>query len=238
MNDQNDLPLCRNCGSAGTGKFCSQCGQPYIVKRISLQSLLHDAFHLFTHFDKGFAYTLKALVLAPGHMQRSYIEGERSRHQKPFSMFFLCATVAALSRYWIFEALLKYYHSGNVSEANYFHEYMVLLHVALVPLYTLLTYLLFRKSGYNYAEIGVLILYLISFVFIVSILISLLKFIWPDLDTAYIELPLFCIYNAVTFVNLFHNTPRWSVIAKSTIAIIAIFLLIQVAEDYIVQRIS
>src|SRR3990170_3167143 len=97
--------VCKSCGSSGAGNYCSQCGQPYTIKRISLSALLHDIFHLFTHLDKGFGYTLKKLMVEPGHMQRTYVEGYRAKHQKPFAMFFICATVAALSRYWIFQAL-------------------------------------------------------------------------------------------------------------------------------------
>jgi hypothetical protein len=238
MRDEDESQVCRNCSHSGLGAYCSRCGQPYEQKRITLHGLLHDVFHLFTHLDKGFGYTLKLLILAPGHMQRTYIEGERSRHQKPFSMFFICATLAALTRYWIFEAMLKFYQAGNASEAKFFHEYMVMLHIILLPLYILITYLLFRKSGYNYAEIGVLMLYMTSFFFIVSIAISLLKFIWPHLDTAYIELPVLLLYNAITFLNFFHRSPRWWVVVKSTAIIITVFMLIQVVEDFVVRNIS
>jgi len=238
MKDASKIYVCRYCGSSGPEKYCSRCGQPYETKRISLSGLLKDVFHLFTHLDKGFGYTVKQLIIAPGHMQRAYIEGERSKLQKPFSMFFICATVAALSRYWIFKALLKYYHTGNVSEANYFHEYMVILHIAMLPLYVLITYLFFRKSKYNYAEIGVLILYTVSFFFLAATFIALLKFIWVQLDTAYIELPILIVYNAITFLNFFHELPGWKVLLKSMVIIIAIFLLIQVAEDFAVQIIA
>ena len=238
MSDYNNIYECRYCGSSGKENYCSRCGQPYKTKRITLPGLLHEAFHLFTHLDKGFAYTLKQLIVAPGRMQRTYIEGARSKHQKPFSMFFICATVAALSRYWIFRALLKYYHTGKVSEANFFHEYMVLLHVALLPVYAFIAYMFFYRSKYNYAEIGILLLYTVSFFFLSATFIALLKFLWPHLDTAYIELPVLIIYNAITFVNFFDNIPRWRVILKSLLIVTILFALIQFAEDFIVRIIS
>jgi len=238
MKNNEQVQVCRNCGTSGFGNYCSQCGQPYRVRRISLHSLLHDVFHLFTHLDRGFGYTLKKLVVSPGHMQRTYIEEERIRHQKPFSMFFICATLAGLVRYWISEVLLRYYDSGSISEAKFFHEYMVLFHIALLPVYVLITYLIFRKSAYNYAEIGVLMLYMTSFFFIVSILISLLKFLWPHLDTAYIELPVLAIYNAITFINFFQRSSPLIVVVKSTITILIIFLLIQVVEDYVIRLVA
>src|SRR5687768_13384097 len=121
--------VCRSCGYIGQGKYCQECGLSYEQKRISLSGLLHDVFHVFTHLDKGFGYTLKMLIVAPGKMQKTYIEGDRARHQKPFSMFLICATLAALSRYWIYRQVLKDYEAGNTSEVYFFDEYMVLLHV-------------------------------------------------------------------------------------------------------------
>ena len=238
MTGSNDIQVCKSCGFSGAENYCNRCGQPFKTKRISLAGLLHDVLHLFTHLDRGFGYTLKKLIIAPGNMQRAYIEGERSKHQKPFSMFFICATVAGVSRYWIFSALLKYYHAGNVSEANFFHEYMVILHIGMLPLYTFITYLFFYKSKYNYAEIGVLLLYTMSIFFLAATLITLLKFLWPHLDTAYIELPILIIYNVITFINFFDKLPRWSVVLRSITIIIILFLLIQIVEDLIVQIIS
>src|SRR3954465_173640 len=93
------LRVCRRCGFSGSENYCARCGEPYKHKRISVSGLAHEVLHHFTHFEKGFGYTLKKLVTRPGYMQRAYIEGDRTRHQKPFSMFFICATISALSRY-------------------------------------------------------------------------------------------------------------------------------------------
>lgn len=240
MEMENDelAQVCKSCGLSGTGDYCSRCGLPYKAKRISMAGLLHDIFHLFTHLDKGFGYTVKMLITAPGHMQREYIEGQRAKHQKPFSMFLICATVAALSRYWIFQILIKYYDTGNISEANFFHEYMVTFFIAILPLHALMIYLLFYKSGYNYAEIGVLVLYFMSLLFLVVTCIALLKFIWPEMDTMYVEFPILLVYNTLTFINFFHRQPRWIVVFKSVVLIIVFFYLEQISEDFVVDFIS
>jgi hypothetical protein len=178
--------LCKNCGNPVTEKFCAHCGQAVTAKRITLGALVHDIVHLFTHLDKGFGFTLKQLFTRPGRMQREYIEGNRASHQKPFSMFFICATVAALIRYWINLALVNYYEAGNMIEGDFFHEYWVLLQIVLMPLYTLISWLFFIRSGYNYAEIGVLNLYSMSALFAIVSIISLFRFIWPELDTMWV----------------------------------------------------
>ena len=171
-------------------------------------------------------------------MQRVYIEGDRNRYQKPFSTFFICATLAVLSRYWILKVLMNYFHSGDSSEAIFFHEYMIIFQIILVPLHALIIFLFFYKSKFNYAEIGVLILYTEAFFFIASIPVWLLKFIWNDMDTAYVELPVFVIYNVITFIYFFREEVKWQVVLKSLIIITVTFLLIQVAEDYIVQNLT
>ena len=229
------MRICKSCGFAGYENYCSRCGVPYQSKRISMSSLLHDIFHLFTHLDKGFGYTVKMLTIAPGHMQRQYIEGDRARHQKPFSMFVICATVAALSRYWIFQVLINYYHTGNVTEAIFFHEYMVIFHTLMLPLHALIVYILFYRSGYNYAEMGVFVLYSVAFFLLVATCISLFKFIFPQLDTAYVELPFLLVYNTITYINFFHRQSPWIVAVKSIIVVGGIFFLIQVTEDYIIK---
>ena len=74
-----------------------------------------------------------------------------------------------------------------------------------------------------------------SIFFLAATVIALLKFLWPHVDTAYIEFPIFIIYNIITFVNFFDKLPRWSVVLRSIIIIIILFLLIQVVEDFIEQ---
>ena len=232
------IQTCKSCGSGGTGKYCSNCGQTYSTKRISLKGLLHDLFHFFTHLEKGFGYTLKQLIVAPGTMQREYVEGKRSKHQKPLSMFFICISINAVARYFIFEILAKYYHQDTLAAADYFHQYQIFLYIIIVPLMSALTWLFFWKGKYNYAEITVSQLYSFSFILLLVVPIGLLKFVWHDLDTAYIELPLVCIYSAVTFIRFFNSSNPWLAMVKGLIVILLLFFVVQKAEDMVIGMIS
>jgi len=234
----DNIEICKSCGNTGSGSYCSACGQSYITKRITLRGLLHDVFHFFTHIEKGFGYTLKQLIVAPGTMQRLYIEGVRSRHQKPFSMFILCATINAVVRFGIDEILLKYYHTSSVSEVSFQHQYFVLLYVFLIPLVALFTWLFFSGSKYNYAEMGVLQLYIFSFAFLMVIPVAMFRFIWPLMDTAYVELPLMIIYISVTLINFFNKSNRWLVLIKAILLAVGIFLMAQKFEDLVIKLIS
>lgn len=234
MSNSENTKVCKSCGASGSGTYCSQCGQAFALKRITLHSLLHDVFHFFTHLDKGFGFTLKSLVLAPGTMQRTYVDGDRSRHQKPFSMFFICATVAALIRYWVNLALVNYYDAGDANEGDFFNQYMVMFHIALLPLYSYITFLFFRNSRYNYGEVMVLTLYTLSFFFLAISVISLLRFIWKDMDTAFVELPLLAVYNVLTLIHFFNDEPRWKVILKTLVIMVLFFLIIDYLEKYLI----
>jgi hypothetical protein len=238
MKDIKPIHNCKSCGFSGTENYCSRCGQSFMTKRISLKTLLQDIFHFFTYLDKGFGYTLKQLIIAPGNMQRSYIEGDRIKHQKPFAMFFICATFYAFIRYWIFNTLIKYYHADIISETRFVHEYIVLTFIILLPVYVIITYLFFYNSGYNYAEIGVLMLYILSVFFLIATFTSLLKLIWPQMDTAYIEFPIFIFYFIITLTNYFKKLPVWKVIVKSLLAISILLFINEMTEHFVIRLIS
>ena len=229
---------CKHCKTIGEGNFCAGCGERFNPKRLSLGAIVSEAFHFFTHLDHGFPYTLKKLFTSPGKMQKEYVEGSRQKYQKPFSMFFLCATIAALAIYWINLLLIKHFDAGDTEEADFFHKYWVILQVLMLPVYALITYLFFKRSKLNYGEIMVFQLYLFSFLFIVLSLIHLLKFIFPHLQTRYIELPVIIIYTAITNLNFFKGLKKWVIIGCTVLAIGLCFLLATYIQDLLVRSFS
>ena len=231
MNTKLNLEICRSCGSQVETHYCGNCGEQKELKRISIHGLVHDVFHFFTHLDKGFLYTLKQLVKAPGNMQLDYVNGERSKHQKPFSMFFICATFYMLSKYYI-NKIMIYYQIGEIKEADFSHKYMVPIQILLIPFYALLAYLFFRKSKFNYAETGVMLIYTVSFFFIFTTFILLIKFIAPEFDTGIIEFPILMLYNGITFLNFYKGQPKWSTALKSIIIFSIVAFLVRMIEKF------
>ena len=226
---------CKYCLANGSGNFCQACGQKFNAGRLSLGSIVHEAFHFFTHLDHGFPYTLKSLFTSPGKVQRNYIDGARLKYQKPFSMFFICATIAALAIYWINLLLIGHYDAGDSKEAVFFHKYWVLLQVVLLPLYALITYLFFKKARFNYGEIALHQLYLFSFLFIALSLIHVLKLVFPHLQTRYIELPVVIGYTIITNINFFKNLNRWVVALLTILSVSLCFLLAGSVQDVLVR---
>ncbi len=226
---------CKHCRTTGTGIYCSACGQTFKTERLSVGSILHEIFHFFTHLDHGFPYTFKRLLLSPGNMQREYIEGSRVKHQKPFSMFFICATIAALTIYWVNLLLIRHFDAGDSKEASFFNRYWVVFQVLMLPLFALITYFLFKRSKFNYGEILVFQLYLFAFLFIVLSIIHLFKFIFPHLETRYIELPIIVLYTVITNLNFFKGQKKWIVICLSILSISLSFWLASYIQDLLVR---
>ena len=230
--------FCKHCGATSTGNYCAVCGQSLKVKRLTISGIVHEIFHFFTHLEKGFLYTLKKLITSPGKMQREYVEGHRIKYQKPFSMFFLCATVSALIYYWINLALIKYYHAGSESAASFFHQYMVFLQIVMLPVYAAIAWLFFYDSKYNYAEILILLLYTLSLLLLLAAAIQLSRFMWPDLETRVIELPVILVYGVISNIFFFKDSPKWITIAKSILAIGAGFFLAGFVQDWLIEFLS
>ena len=233
---ESSLQQCKSCAMLVATNYCGNCGESVVVKRISLHGLIHDAIHLFTHVEKGLLYTLKQLLINPGQMQRTYVEGARTKFQKPFSVFFICATFAGLGKYWIAKVLVYYQMVGEVSDADFHHKYMVLEQIAFLPISTLLTYVFFRKSKYNYAETGVMMLYTTGMFLVFSTFISALKFIWHELDGSYIEVPVLIIYNSFTFINFYQPQKKWVIVIKSIGIFLLMFLMIKTFEEFMLLK--
>ena len=213
------MATCINCGNEGDGKFCSECSQPYIVKRITFGGILHEVTHTFTHLDKGFGYTLKQLATSPGKMQKRYLEGHRMKYQKPFSMFFICTTITGLVFYWI--GTRSTHSAVDESRNFFFRNYFVFLQVLLLPFYTFLLWMFFRTRKYFYAEILTMQIYTISFLFLLLIPINLINQIPPHrFPTNYAEISVLALYTIWTNLNFFNDHARWKVIIKSLIVIV------------------
>ena len=234
MNSEISV-ICRECKQDGTGNYCSRCGASLHVKKISMANLFHEIFHFFTHLDKGILYTIKKLFSSPGHMQQEYVEGYRSKHQKPFSFFFITATLTGLSLYWINMVIKKIYDDANMAQGAFFHEYMIFLLLFSLPYVTLLTWIAFYRSKYNFAEIGILILYTMPMIFLIVIFANCTRIIFNDFETRIIEFPLILIYSVITNINFFRTEPRWQVILKTVVITSLFFLTVTYIQDQVVE---
>ena len=231
------MPTCKHCHYEGTGKYCAQCAQPYAVKRITVHSIIHEVTHLFTHLDKGFLYTLKQLATRPGRMQKEYLEGHRAPHQKPFSLFFICATVSGFGIYWISKLAESSASLDDFEQTRiyFYRNYYVIMQAILIPFYAMVNWLLFRKKDFNYAEALILFIYSFSFLLLLIILTNTINLVSDTFETYYVEIPLLAVYITWTNLNFFHNQPRWLVIVKSIINLLICWLASNLITNQVIR---
>jgi hypothetical protein len=130
---------------------------------------------------------------------------------------------------------VNYYQLGDAGEVTFFNKYLVMLLIGIVPFSSGLTYLFFYKSKFNFPEIAIMQLYCISFFLVIVVVIQCLKFIWPEMETRFIEIPVILSYNAITFVNFFKEEKKWVVVLKSLVCGVLFFITIAFLQDTIVD---
>lgn len=168
------METCPNCSATLNEDFryCPNCGQTTHLHRFNLAHIGHEAFHALTHADKGILHLLKNLTIRPGMVAREYVlEGKRKRYFNPFTflVIVLGLSVFVNSVFKPYErnispkptqveaqvktstaTQLRKERSRKVS--HFLDKRANLVAFAAIPLFTLVFWLFFRRSGVNYAE--------------------------------------------------------------------------------------
>ncbi|KRD10580.1 hypothetical protein ASE21_12870 [Flavobacterium sp. Root901] len=151
---------CKNCRQIYTGNYCSNCGQSTETNKINVHFLWHDIQHGLLHFDKGILYSVGQLLTRPGHSIREFIEGKRVRHFKPLSLVVVLATLYGFMYHYFHIDLYPYNNDGTGIDYYEFNEWTSThfswITIATIPVYTLGTYICFKKQDYNFVEYFVL----------------------------------------------------------------------------------
>lgn len=150
---------CKNCHQTYKGHYCNNCGQPAETHKINWHFLWHDIQHGLLHFDQGIPYSIKQLFTRPGHSVREFIEGKRVKHFKPLSLVVVLATLYGVL-YHYFKINLFLTTSDSTLNYTEFNEWVSThfswVTIATIPLFTIGTYICFRKQGYNFVELFVM----------------------------------------------------------------------------------
>lgn len=221
--------VCQNCGGEGDQIFCPNCGQALEAERISMHHLYHEVAHTFWHLEKGFLYTLKELATNPGTMQRKYLSGIRLRYQKPFPLFAISGTLCALALFLIYK------NAPRQTDQFFYKHYYFMVQAAMLPFYAFVTYILFKSAKLYYAEALVMNVYMLGFMSVFIVPINSLSYFLPNGIISLLEIIFLVSYNAWTNLNFFKGKAIWRVIAKSTVSIVASYLLFQIASRLVME---
>ncbi len=167
---------CLNCNTLVLSRFCPSCGQKTSVTRIRLASLLKELPHAVFHVDKGFLFNFTRLFRQPAVAIRDYLEGKRKPFFHPASYLVL----ALVLNYVVVKVIdLHFYdahelHTMSPAEAAaiqaydqmqwWFLEHTYIYILLAIPVSSFFLWLLLRlgKQPYNYAEAGVIVLFVIA----------------------------------------------------------------------------
>src|ERR1035437_5782257 len=156
---------CQNCNAVLQGNYCSNCGQSSTTHRIDIHFLWHDIQHGMLHFDKGILFTTKELFTRPGSSIREFLEGKRIQHIKPISLVLVLAGIYGLLFHFfkinMFENYIvltgsgeKIKHINEIVEnvSGWIAQHFAILALLQIPIFTIGTFICFRKAGYNFVE--------------------------------------------------------------------------------------
>jgi hypothetical protein len=169
--------ICKNCETTFEGKFCSNCSQKANTHRFTIPHFAHEAFHAITHTDKGILFLIKKLFRWPGIVAREYVEGKRKKYFNPMTFLLITMAIQIYAAkktdfYGVFVDETKKVFQ-NIATANpdkagadasmkalddakgisgKAMENSRMLTFIFLPIAAFLTWLFFKKSGFNYSE--------------------------------------------------------------------------------------
>lgn len=79
--------ICKNCSTEIQLNFCGNCGQKK-AKRIDRNYIKDELQYTVLHMNKGFFFSIKQILKAPGRTAREFLEGNRVNHYKPILLVF------------------------------------------------------------------------------------------------------------------------------------------------------
>jgi hypothetical protein len=247
--ESTSATTCRNCQTTFEGKFCSNCSQKANTHRFTLMHFGHELIHAVTHTDKGIFFLTKEVLLRPGKVALEYNGGMRKKYFNPITFLLIVtalqifvvkktefftaftqstkqlteqlAQTSAESRKKLDQSIKDADKSTAMITDN--NKAFTLL---LIPVLSLFTWLLFKKSGHNYAENLVFNVLLMAGMSLIFFIISALPFL---ILPSFVILWVFADYVAIWIYSIiaykqFYNQSWPVTIAKGIL--MQIFLMI------------
>lgn len=228
---------CKNCNHTYTGHFCNNCGQSAETDRLDFHFLWHDIQHGLLHMDKGILYSVRQLLVRPGHSVREFIEGKRVNHFKPISLVIVLATVYGILYHKFHINLFVSDVDNSTINFKELNEWIATHYawvtLATIPFYTVGTALFFRKQGYNIYEFLILNTFKASQRLIIHIAAFPLVYVYnenPKIKTIFTFL--YVIDNVIVFwtnVQFFNKLNKFKTLMLSVLSHLVFLILFIIA---------
>ena len=152
---------CKKCNKELTDEFCSSCEFPKGLKRIDKQYII-DELRSVLNFEKGVLYTIKWLLIKPDKVVKQFIHKDRSQVTKPVIFMVVCLFISSIVNLKNINKSLSSLETSEKIIFKWLYEHENYFHIFLAILFAFWIKLLFKKYGYNYYEILVLLFYLLG----------------------------------------------------------------------------
>ncbi len=226
----NDGHPCANCGHEITQNFCPNCGQKKF-RRIDGKYIKEEIQYTILHTNKGFFYTIKNLIKNPGRTTKDYLDGNRVNHYKPILLAFVLSGITTFISYKFInlgEVLNEFFtermdgkqSSLDINNLNTFlANYISMIMMSMIPMASIISYLVFRKQGHNYFEHVVINAFLYCFWALCTALVLYpVMFIMKSADwvvyLSFASLPLFVPFIVWFYKGIYQHLSLGKVIFK------------------------
>lgn len=211
---------CKNCHTEldEHDDYCKSCGAKIIRKRLTFKNLFEHLSETFFNYDNKLLRTFTQLIKQPEEVISAYINGVRKKYINPISFFGLSLTLSGLSLFIIKKFYIEYLDVSDMFKdvaasqkvfdqtSSSILEYNSLFYAVLIPLFALMSLLIFYNKKYNLTEHIIIYLYSMSFVNIVLVFVAqIMLFVIPDkyMDFAFLTWPLMFIYHCYILKRIF-----------------------------------
>jgi hypothetical protein len=203
------------------------------------------------HMDRGILYSLKELMLRPGHLMRAYLEGRRAKQVKPLLLLMISAAAVLLLGKLLLDGdivgpAMELGFSGSgapragagldpavlsatfAAAKDWLNGHMTAFTLLCLPLEAAAFWLAFKGRGLNYPEWLVVSAFLTvqSFAFMA---IAIVMQRWIPSAQAW-TLPFVVVYTVFSLVQLFDRHSGWT----STLRALAGLGMFMVAQSMMV----
>jgi hypothetical protein len=233
---------CINCSTEGDGKFCSNCSQRLVVKRINWKEGFHDFWARIYGFDGMFPRTFKDLTVRPGFAAREFIKGNRARYYGPVGYFFLMITCFLLLLSLLGLNYLDYMKSMqealpaqddsklNNDIRDFAADNVKLIVFLVIPFQAFAArYFFFRKQELNFLEHSILPLYIMGHWYWVHMAEAVYFYFVGSTMGAPLHSLLTALYMGFGYTSLVTSQPKWKVFLKGIGVHLAGFLVFMLA---------
>lgn len=203
-----DLPdhKCANCNATLEGKYCHVCGQPDLpADHYRLGSILRQAFFDITDLDSKFLTTTRLLLLRPGFLAEEFFQGRRASYLSPVRLYIIFSVIYFIVFSFrpdrnIYSVDSIYYtditgtvksmveqiiREKDIDEGELYEEFTRIVGYSLylqVFVFAILFNLIFILQKRYFAEHLIFSLHLMTFIFLVDIILSPLYFFTSSVD--------------------------------------------------------